>query len=241
MKNFIVISLVISLSTVLNSQSKQYFDSPFGGGGGYLAGWYVPNVDPINVQLKSLGLPELSTSGFYTSGGGGFIYIGLIKNLRLGGMGYSGSMSESSVSNGVDRESMYSLGGGGLTIEYTLPFVKNFGVSVGAIVGGGNLTVDLFRNSGSTNWDDVWQNLEDGNSANSYKKINKTFWTFTPTINVDIPLYRFVLLRIGAGYQIAAGGEWKVNNDQSITSVPSDLNGNSFFIHTGIYFGFFSF
>ena len=36
--------------------------------------WYIPNLEPVNNELKTIGLSDLSTSGFYSSGGGGFIY-----------------------------------------------------------------------------------------------------------------------------------------------------------------------
>ena len=52
----------------------------------------LPNVDQINLKLKEIGIPELSTSGVFTTGGAGFIYIGVIKNLRVGGMGYGGTI-----------------------------------------------------------------------------------------------------------------------------------------------------
>ena len=66
----------LAVSALIFPQEKKFFDAPFGGGGGYLAGWYIPNVDPVNMQLKTFGVPDLSTGGMYTSGGGGFIYIG---------------------------------------------------------------------------------------------------------------------------------------------------------------------
>ena len=49
----------------------------------------------LNNQLTSFGSGQLSKSGFYTSGGAGFIYIGFMPNLRIGGMGFGGGTSES--------------------------------------------------------------------------------------------------------------------------------------------------
>jgi hypothetical protein len=48
-------------------------------------------------------------------------------------------------------------------------------------------------------------------------------------------------LRIGAGYQLSFGSDWTADNDQNLSNVPSDLNGNSFFIQSGLFIGFFSF
>ncbi len=234
-------ALLIISSSIVYSQSGKFFDAPFGGGGGYVPSWYIPKVDEINIQLKNLGIHELSASGLYASGGAGFIYIGFVKNLRLGGMGYAGSMSKSVTQNEIKKEAVYSIGGGGLTIEYTLPFIKDIGVSVGATLGGGSLSIELFSNSGSNDWESIWGELNDANSNDSYKKIINSFWIFSPTLNLDIPIYRFVVFRLGVGYQLTFGDDWTYDNDQPLGNVPSDLNANSFFVQSGLFIGFFSF
>jgi hypothetical protein len=64
---------------------------------------------------------------------------------------------------------------------------------------------------------------------------------FTPTLNLDYPIYRFVTLRLGIGYQITFADDWTADNNQPLINVPSDLSGNTFFIQSGIFIGFFSF
>jgi hypothetical protein len=237
MKYFLTVSLVCLISLTNFSQTTKYFDAPFGGGGGFLPGWYVPNVDPLNLQLKNVGIPELSTSGMFTTGGGGFIYIGFVKNLRIGGMGFGGTMSQSVIKNSTEYEATYSLGGGGLTVEYTLPFIKNIGVSTGAILGRGSITIETFQNNSSFSWD----NLIDPTSTNILTRLHDTYWFLTPTLNIEVPVYRFIALRVGLGYQFTLGNSWTANNDQNISGVPDNLNGDAFFIQIGILAGFFSF
>lgn len=243
MHKILVISILLISSVFVNGQSGQFFDAPFGGGIGYVPAWYVPNVDPINTQLKQIGMSELSASGFYSSGIAGFLYLGFVKNLRLGGMGYGGSLSTSQIVSNENREVIYDLSGGGVTIEYTLPFVKDFGISVGAAIGVGSLELDIYRSTGNFTWEGTWGELSDPNiSSDSFsRKLKNSYWMFTPTLNFDYPIYRFVTLRLGVGYQIAFADEWTVDNDQPITGIPSDLNSNSFFIQSGIFIGFFSF
>ncbi len=238
-----VFLIICVLSTLSFPQRKQYFDAPFGVGGGYSPGWFFPKMDLINQKLKSFGVPDLSSNGFYTSGGSGFAYLGFIPYLRVGGMGYAGSTSKSSEVDGTNREVIYSLGGGGLTIEYTMPFVKNVGISVGGIIGAGSLSIELYRNSGSFNWDDVWNEISNASlsAQNISRTIKNNFWFFSPMLNVDIPVYRFVSVRFGFGYQLTFSDSWKVENDKELSNVPSNLNGNSFFIQSGIFIGFFSF
>jgi hypothetical protein len=233
----ITLLIVLFLSITIYSQQNKYFDAPFGGGIGYVPGWYMPNLDPVNFEMIKIGMPELSTSGFYSSGIGGFIYIGFVKYLRVGGMGFSGSTSSTQSIGALNREVLYKLGGGGLTIEYTIPIVKDFGVSVGATVGAGTMTVDIFSNSSSINWEKIWSG--ESNSTNTV--MDNNFWMLTPTLNLDWPIYRFVVLRLGVGYQLTFGDSWTADNDQPLQGVPSDLNGNTFFVQSGIFIGFFSF
>ncbi|HSP87279.1 MAG TPA: hypothetical protein VLN45_04045 [Ignavibacteriaceae bacterium] len=242
LKQLLFVIFIVSVGT-LNSQDKKFFDTPFGGGGGYTPGWYFPNLNSINQEIKSLGIPELSESGFYSSGGAGFVYIGFVDYLRLGGMGFGGSTSQASSkdANGFTKEVNYSLSGGGLTVEYSLPFIRNIAVSVGFLFGAANIKVDVYNNNGNFSWDDVWTETENDTTQNINRSLNNNFFIFSPTLNVDIPLNRFISFRIGGGYQITFGDDWKVDNDQEIKNVPSDLNGNTFFLQSGIFIGFFSF
>jgi hypothetical protein len=234
--------IMIVLSCNLFSQDKKYFDAPFGGGGGYTPGWIFVNLDELNKQLVGFGSGQLSTSGFYTSGGAGFIYVGFVPSLRIGGMGFGGSTSESALLNGFEREAIYHISGGGITLEYTLPFIKNIAVSVGAVIGGGSIQIELYRNAGNFDWQTLWSEISSTDSSqNLSRRLSNNFFLFSPTINIDVPLYRFISFRLGGGYQFALGENWEVENDKELSNVPSKLNGNGFFIQSGIFIGFFSY
>ena len=242
MTKFLVIPLLVISTLALNGQQqKKYFDAPFGGGVGYVPAWYIPNIDPVNTEINAIGIPELSTSGMYSSGIAGFIYIGFVKYLRVGGMGFNGSVSTSKMIGGINKEIIYSLSGGGISIEYTLPFVKDIGVSVGAVVGSGTMKIELFSNSENFSWDENWNHFESGNYESFRRSMENSYWMITPTANLDIPINRFILFRVGAGYQIAIIEDWTSDNDKTLNNVPSDLIANSFFVQSGIFIGFFSF
>ena len=240
----LVTILSIFVTIAVFAQESKYFDAPFGGGGGFTPGFIFPDLDPLNNILPE-GFPALTNKAIFTTGGAGFVYIGLIKNLRVGGGGFGGSTSEmaNSAADNFRREVRYSIGGGGLTVEYTLPFIRDFGISVGAMIGGGSITVGIYKNKGGFSWNDLTG--EFGNSANGTDNISRTisgsYWLFSPIINIDIPIYRFVAVRIGGGYQLSFGESWKIENDQELANVPSDFNGKSYFIQTGIFLGFFAF
>ncbi len=236
--------LLIFFSSAVFAQESTFYDAPFGGGGGYVGGWIIPKVDGINTQLKNFSELHLSTGGFYTSGGAGFIYLGIVPGIRIGGMGFGGSRSSSSstlISNGsnsyhINNEAIYRISGGALTIEYTLPFIKNFGVSAGISIGRGSLELDLYSNTGGAEWSNLWSQ----SSGQSVSLIN-SYWLLSPIINIDIPAYRLLDFRVGIGYQLTFGSHWTYDNNKDIYNAPSDINGNSFFIQAGIFVGLFSF
>jgi hypothetical protein len=256
-KPTILIILIVSFYSSQNifAQEARYYDAPFGGGGGFTPGWIFPKFDELNKQLRQFGVPEFSSSGFFTTGGAGFIYLGFIKNLRIGGMGFGGSKSVSgsevfpdllNKTSGINsseyilnKEVDYSLGGGGVTIEYTLPFIRTFGISVGGVIGGGSLQLDVYQNSGSFSWNNFWNDLKNP-QVNTHRTIKNNFWFFTPTVNVDIPFLRFMIFRISGGYQFTFANSWKLDNNLSFSDVPSGLNGNCFYLQSGIFVGFFS-
>lgn len=240
MKKLTLIIILLITGLTFGQQSK-YFDAPFGGGGGFVPGWYIPKLDVVNEQLVNIGMPELSDNGFFTSGGAGFIYVGFVKQLRVGGMGFGGATSEEILINGVNRQVDYSIGGGGITIEYTLPFVKNVAFSIGGTIGAGSLVLSVYRNEDGYSWQGLWDEVNQPTSDNVSRELTNNYWFFSPTFNIDYPVYRFVSLRLGVGYQLTFGGDWTVDNDQTISDVPSDFNGDSFFIQSGIFVGFFSY
>ena len=250
----IILFLLVSFSAL--PQESSFYDAPFGGGIGYIGGWIFPKVYGINSELQNFGVSKFPTTGFYTSGGTGFIYLGIIKNFRIGGVGFGGSFSTSGNSKEVfppgiygapskivpvNNEAVYSLNGGGITIEYTIPYVRDFGISIGALIGKGSLNIELYRNVGSKSWQSYWNDASKYPSTNFSSTLLDNYWIFTPMLNIDIPAYHLLCFRIGAGYQITFGSKWTYDNNQDLTDAPTTVNGNSFYIQAGVLVGIFSF
>lgn len=239
-----LIACILLTVCTLFGQSKTYFDAPFAIGVGYTPAWMIPDLKGINTNVKAFGTPELSTSGFYAGGIAGYVYLGFIPGLRVGGMGISGSTIEKSTSGGISREVAYNSGFGGFTVEYTLPFFRKFAASVGMVLGGGTSDLTVSRhNAGSYAWDDIWGELSDPakKTENYTRTIKHSYFSITPTVNVDVPLYRFISVRLGAGYTIPFGDDWKMDNDVSVTNIPDDVKSGGLYISSGIFIGFFSF
>ncbi len=205
--------------------------------------WLFPDFDELNSMMPGFGVDDLPSSGIFGLGGGGYAYIMLIDNLRIGGTGFSSSVERNAVVDGFNKKIVYSQGAGAFTAEYTLPFVKGVAVSLGAMIGGGSQSIQVFKNKGNFDWNTVWSELSesDSKSENISRELSNSYFMISPTLNVDIPLNRFIALRIGGGYLISLGDNWEMENGQILENVPSSIKTNTFFIQTGIFFGFFAF
>ena len=243
MKKLLLFLFVVAFATAeAQSDSQNGWTSRMGGGGGF-AGFYVkPDLTPISSFLKGFGTGDLAQSGLFGFGGGGFAYVMIMKDLRVGGVGFKGSNSQSATVNGYEKTAVYSYGAGGATVEYTLPFPRKVSVSIGAIIGGGSAELDIYQNKGSIDWNSLSSDLIATNSSKiSAHKLINNFFTFAPTINLDISVSRFTILRFGGGFFIPFSNEWKADNDVTLLNVPSGFNSKAFFVQAGLYFGFFVF
>jgi len=239
MKKLIALLMFITLLQLpVYAQYEMGWDAKFAIGGGFTPGWIIPEVDEINKMMNGL---EFSSSGFFATGGAGYISIAVVKNIRIGMMGLGGSMTETN----EGLEAKYSLSALGFTAEYTFPFIPLVAVSAGIVVGGGTTTLNLHRFDPGYNadWNDIWSEIQSSsNTVNNFsRKISNSYFTVIPTLNIDIPLYRFFAFRIGGGYQIAMGDNWELDNGQKISNIPSGLSSNAVFIQTGIFIGYFNY
>lgn len=238
--NFFV-SIFLFVSTISLAQTPQVgWISKFGAAAGVNPMWVMPNTDEVNKMLPALGLAEIPDNGFFALGGSGYLYIMFVKNLRIGGYGFSGSTESSGVVGMMHKSVQYSVSGGGITVEYTMPFIRGVAVSAGAMLGMGNIELNLYNNSTVYNYGDQWVQLGPS-QQNTAREMTNTFYTVSPTVNVDIPLTRFIAFRAGAGYQITFGDEWTVANGRELNGVPDDLSSGMFFVQTGLYIGLFAF
>lgn len=245
MKKLIILGTFLIFSNIIIAQNENEVGlvSKFGAAGGIIPMWIVPNFDAINVQLADMGLADFSTNGMFSFGGGGYAYIMFVDNIRIGGLGFGGTTRRDAIYNGIRNEVVYTIGAGAFTVEYTFPFIERIAVSLGAMIGGGTVSIEVFRNQGDIHWINLWNEISDPaqKSSNISRKMLNNFFTLSPTLNVDIPLNRFIALRVGGGYLFTFDTDWEVENAQTLHGVPSNLNDGSFFLQTGIFIGFFAF
>jgi hypothetical protein len=241
-KLFLIVISFIASTAFAQVKSQVGWMSKFGIAGGLTATWMFPNYDEINKQLPAFGINEEFSGGILTWGGSGYVYLMIVDDFRVGGMGFGGSQSISATINGFNKEVKYGLSGGTFSIEYTLPFIKRIGISLGGMIGGGKLSVELYQNNDEFSWQGTWDEFDNPEgSKNISRRIENNYLTLTPTLNIDVPLTRYFAIRIGSGYQFSMNESWTIENDRTLNNAPSSLNGDAFFIQTGIYLGFFAY
>ncbi len=241
-KLILLLFVVLFVNLQAQSDFQEGWNGRIGGGGGVSGFFIKPDLTPISNFLDGVGVGNFVDNGVFGFGGGGFAYLMVFKNFRIGGVGFGASNSKSIVKNGFNKEVAYNYGGGGLTVEYTLPSVYKVSLSVGALIGGASAELDIYQNKGSIDWNSLSSDFVNTQSSKILShKLKNGFFVFAPTLNLDVPVNRFLVFRLGGGYLIPLNNEWKVDNGITLTNFPSDMNSKAYFVQIGIYFGFFIF
>lgn len=242
MKKLIILITAFFLCQALHAQGRSYVDPPFAVGGGFITSWFLPDLSAINQVGNGFGVPELAKSGFIGTGGAGYVYIGIVKGLRIGGLGIGGSTQQSAVVNGYVNKLIYHSAFGGLTVEYSLPYFRKYAISAGLIIGAGSSSIEIAHHKGTFDWQSVWNEASSGASADSYSRVlRSSYYLLAPTINADFVLSRVISFRVGAGYSFPLFPGWTMDDAQDLHNVPSKANGGGLFLTAGILVGFFTF
>jgi len=239
LKFFAVILVFCGFSINSNAQLLPSFAFA----GGVTAGWHFNPVKNLNTELKNAGFPEFSESGFFTTGGGGFIDLPMKSNfLRIGGFGngFTSKISKQ-VNDTLKKDANYSLGQGGLSIEYVMVLGKVIDISFGSKFSTGTLKLELYKygndlGSYSNSYNEFQSNGSSNNISRAYKS---RFYTVQPQVGIGIMLRKFMYLKIDCGYQLGAQNTWRVDNDVEVNNFPSGIEAKGLVLNVGLNFGLF--
>lgn len=198
-----------------------------GGGGGYTPGWLFMDIDKLNETIISAGGTPFDGGRIMLNGGQGYAYLLLVQNLRIGGMGMSGTRKTSRIetSTNTRRDVELGVGYGGVTLEYALSVVPRLDVTFGTVIGGGSMSLTIRRDMGtSKEWGDLWGEFASPQPAAEFsRKLEGSFFIFQPSVTVEVALLRWVGVRVGVGYLGMAGGDWKLDNKYDLAGVPDGI------------------
>lgn len=209
--------------------------------GGPTAGIYMQNTDDLNTELKKAGFPVIDKS-FFTLGAGGFFDLPLKKNfIRIGGLGMGFStQKELNVNDSLTKALTYSMGMGGVSIEYVKAF-GNFDISFGALFNTGTLKLDMYQyGKDAGNYSGILGEFGNNSStANITRNFKVRFYSVQPQISLGLLSAKFLYFRLTAGYNFSSMGTWKVDNDIEVNSFPTGIKARGFNISLGINAGIF--
>ncbi len=214
-----------------------------GGLGGFTPGWLFVDVKEINNFLQAGKGAPLKDNGVFLTGGAGAAYIMVVPNLRVGGLGMSGSIKSSSLDGaGVRRDAELHVGFGGATFEYVVPIVEKFDVAFGAMLGGGGIDLTVRQNNGGQN---TWTGEQglllngSGNAPNVTRKLSGSFFVAIPSVNLEYAIVSWLGVRLGASYVTMFVPSWKVDDEFELLGVPGSVSGKGFMINAGLFVGTF--
>jgi len=254
MKNSVAIALLLSMiaATAISQDElippKRAKASKVGFFGGVTPGWVFVDVKPVNDYLVAAGGAPLKDDGMFLFGGGGAVYVGVINNFRVGGMGMGGSISSSSVDSlGVRRDAEFNNGFGGVTFEYVIPLFPRLDIAVGTMLGWGGVDLTIRQDvGGNLTWDDEWGNFGSGNYSipggqinNITRTLSGSYFVWIPSVNVEYALLGWCAVRLGASYVGMSAPSWSVDGQYDLTGVPSTVNGKGWMINAAFLVGTF--
>jgi hypothetical protein len=217
--------------------------------GGPMPAWLFVDTKPINDLLLSAGGTPLTENGIFMFGGGGAVYVGIIPNFRLGGVGMEGSTSTKSVDqSGIRRDAELSVGFGGLTFEYVIPIVPRLDVAGGIMIGWGGVDLILRQDTGTNlTWEEEWTNYGSGNYedpafgqvGNISRKLSGSFFAWCPSVHVEYAILGWLAVRLGASYLGMSAPAWTVDDEYDLIGVPGEIKGDGFMISGGVFVGTF--
>jgi hypothetical protein len=213
-----------------------------GGLGGFTPGWLFVDVKEVNNFLQAGKAAPLKDNGVFLAGGGGAAYIMLVPNLRVGGLGMSGSLSSTSLdASGLRRDAELHVGFGGVTLEYVFTLAEHFDLAAGAMIGGGGIDITLRQNSGGQS---TWSGEEGflrgtANVPNVTRQLNGSFFIVIPSVNLEYAILGWVGFRLGVSYVGMISPSWKVDGEYELLGVPSKVSGSGFMINAGLLVGTF--
>jgi hypothetical protein len=215
--------------------------------GGFTPGVLFVDVKPINEMLVGAGAAGLKEDGVFLWGGGGAAYIMLIPNLRVGGLGMSGSISSTMVDRfDVRKDAQLKVGFGGVTIEYVIPVVERLDVAVGTMIGGGGIDIVLRQDAGGPKtWTKEWGNFGSGNYqlgpqiTQIKRTLSGSYFMWIPSLNVEYSLLGWVGARLGVSYVGMSAPSWTVDDNYELIGVPSKVSGRGVMINAGLFVGTF--
>ncbi len=220
----------------------------FSVGGGILGAYFTPNLTVFNANVAQPFVEKNYRQEVWMIGGQGFITLPWVKNLRIGGMGYSGTSVDCGCTNttvgadstSVNRYLTYQIGYAALTIDYVLPLrTGRFHIVPGIALGYGAVNIYARQDVNGVDFD-IAQEFN-GSSPYTTHTYSSNFFLYMPQLQFEYSPVGYLMFRLTAAYQGTSMGTW--TKDQGITLGSSTgltgINGSGLVVSLGAFLGLF--
>lgn len=250
-KTLLVLSLIAMVGSYVFAQEepippKRTKMGKVGLFGGFLPGWLSVDVTSINDFIVHANGVPLSNNGVFMLGGGGAVYVMVLPNVRLGGVGMSGSLKSTGIQSppsDIRRDAKLNIGYGGVSIEYVIPIIERLDFAAGIMLGGGGIDLTMrVSNGGNNTWGSEQTFLATGiggTTNNVTRTYSGAFFIWSPMVNVEYAILGWLAFRVGASYLGMSFPSWKVDGNYELLGVPSGVSGKGFMVQGGVLLGMF--
>ena len=215
----------------------------FNGHGGFFYQAQTFESSVLENQAVAMGLDKPGNM-MYGWGGYGLGHIG--GGWRIGGEGFGMELSTTGIytdpANGerYNRELNMDMGGGGFLVEYSPWMIGPINFGIGALIGGGGVTIEMRQDTGAFTWDDL-RNQYTGNPSNAGNvstDITQGFFLFRPYATVRVHVLDWMAVEGVAGYHLSTLSDkgWYFGERQLSGSGP-ELDLNRPYFRVGLAFG----
>lgn len=236
MKKLVVVLFLVLIYS--NSYSQMF--NKFSIAAGPVFGWNVPSMTDLNTELQKVGLPEISKSGIFATGGSVFIDIPVVKGLRVGYTGYGYTSNSSSTFSTNSKVAEFSFSTNAFSLEYTQKISKALDYTLGGMLGFGSTNLKLTNYANSFKEWNINHYLSDTNSiGHNSLAFKNTSYTIVPQAGIGLHATKFLYFKLDAGYLLTINTKWKLDDLIEVNNFPSGIKADGFMVKLGVFVGLF--
>jgi hypothetical protein len=201
--------------------------------GGLTVDWLLISDTGLNSFLANTP-DELKLSGpIHLTGGQGLTGVPWVKNLRLGVLGYGGSLESEVLGDTQLTQTKLSVSMFGFSVHYAYVPFEHLAVLAGVNAGWGDMIYEKYEGQATK---------ETTFSGNGTNRLQKNYFFVMPNVELEYAVANFIILRLDASYNMTLGQDtdWTYNKVTTNTVNP-DFNLSGLKIGFGVMVGLVNF
>jgi len=213
-------------------------------GGGLILGLHLASLSDLNSGIAQPFIKQNLKEQSFFIGGQGFIPLPWVKNLRIGGIGMSGSSSVCCVPDTINgqpvaRSLTYHIGYGALTLDYSFVNTSRFHILAGTEIGFGDIEI-IAQQALNRNSFDINSEFS-ASTFNITHDYHAGMILLKPQVEFEYAPLKWLMVRLAGGYQLTFMRTWTADDQVSLGNLGAltNINGNGPFFHFGLFVGFF--